>query len=83
MSPEFHETLDYLVESSYQAVQEIIAAGRGIPRVHVTEAIDHAFLSAADLKALGLVSAMTREFPSALSLWERALGSMAEPEKVT
>ena len=30
MSPEFHEILEYLVESSYQAVQEIIAASRGI-----------------------------------------------------
>jgi ClpP class serine protease len=55
MSPEFHEMLEYLVESSYQAVQEIIAAGRGIPRARVAEAIDRAFLSAADLKALGLI----------------------------
>jgi len=29
MSPEFHEMLEYLVESSYQAIQEIIAEGRG------------------------------------------------------
>src|SRR5439155_16908524 len=55
MSPELHETLEYLVESSYQAVQEIIAAGRGIPRARVTEALDRAFLSAADLKGLGLI----------------------------
>lgn len=55
MSPEFHEMLEYLVESSYQAVQEIIAAGRGIPPARVAEAIDRAFLSAADLKALGLI----------------------------
>ena len=55
MSPEFHETLEYLVESAYQAVQEIIAAGRGIPPARVVEAIDRAFLSAADLKALGLI----------------------------
>ena len=55
MSPEFRETLEYLVESAYQAVQEIIAAGRGIPRARVAEAIDRAFLSAADLKALGLI----------------------------
>ena len=54
MSPEFHEILEYLVESSYQAVQEIIAAGRGIPLTHVAEAIDRAFLSAADLKGAGL-----------------------------
>src|SRR5215813_550661 len=55
MSPEFHETLEYLVASSYQAVQEIIATGRGIPPARVAEAIDRAFLSAADLKALGLI----------------------------
>jgi protease-4 len=55
MSPEFHEMLEYLVESSYQAIQEIIAAGRGIPRERVAEAIDRAFLSAANLKTLGLV----------------------------
>jgi protease-4 len=55
MSPEFHETLEYLVESSYQAVQEIIATGRGIPQARVAEAIDRAFLSAADLKELGLI----------------------------
>ncbi|HEY5865542.1 MAG TPA: signal peptide peptidase SppA [Candidatus Tectomicrobia bacterium] len=55
MSPEFREMLDYLVESAYQAIQEIIAAGRGIPRARVAEAIDRAFLSAADLKALGLI----------------------------
>src|SRR5262252_1698879 len=54
MSPEFHETLEYLVASSYQAVQEIIATGRGIPRARVAEAIDRAFLSAADMQALGL-----------------------------
>ena len=55
MSPEFHETLEYLVGSSYQAVQEIIAAGRGIPPARVAEAVDRAFLSAADLKTLGLI----------------------------
>jgi protease-4 len=55
MSPEFHEMLEYLVESSYQAVQEIIATGRGIPPARVAEAIDRAFLSAADLQALGLI----------------------------
>lgn len=55
MSPEFHEMLEYLVESSYQAIQEIIAEGRGISRAQVAEAIDRAFLSAADLKALGLI----------------------------
>src|SRR5499426_4695590 len=58
ISPEFHETLEYLVESSYQAVQEIIAAGRGIPRGRVAEAIDRAVLSAADLQALGLIDTM-------------------------
>ena len=55
ISSEFQEMLEYLVESSYQAIQEIIAAGRGIPRERVAEAIDRAFLSAADLKALGLI----------------------------
>jgi protease-4 len=55
MSPEFHEMLEYLVESSYQAVQEIIATGRDIPPARVAEAIDRAFLSATDLKTLGLV----------------------------
>src|SRR5262249_27393073 len=55
MSPELRETLEYLVESSYQAIQEIMAEGRGIPRAHVTEAIDRAFLSATDLKELGLI----------------------------
>ena len=59
MSPQFHEMLDYLVESSYQAVQEIIATGRGIPPARVAEAIDRAFLSAADLKALGLIDTIT------------------------
>src|SRR5262247_4185574 len=58
MSPEFHETLEDLVESSYQAVQEIIAEGRGIPRARVAEAIDRAVLSAADLQALGLIDTM-------------------------
>jgi protease-4 len=51
--------LEYLVASSYQAVQEIIATGRGIPPARVAEAIDRAFLSAADLKALGLIDTIT------------------------
>jgi protease IV len=46
MSSEFHEMLEYLVESSYQAVQEIIAAGRGIPPTRVAEATDRAMAPA-------------------------------------
>jgi protease-4 len=58
MSPERREMLEDLVESSYQAIQEIIAEGRGIPRAQVAAAIDRAFLSAADLKELGLIDAI-------------------------
>jgi len=58
MSPENREMLEYLVESSYQAIQEIMAEGRGIPRAQVAEAIDRAFLSATDLKELGLIDAI-------------------------
>jgi protease-4 len=43
------------VESSYQAIQDIIAEGRGVPRAQVAEAIDRAVLSAANLKELGLI----------------------------
>ncbi len=55
MSPAYREVLESLVEANYQTLLDIISQGRAISREMVVEAIDRGCLSAAEMKALGLV----------------------------
>ncbi len=55
MSPAYREVLESLVESRYQAILDVISEGRSIPRENVAEALDRGFLSAAELKDLGII----------------------------